>query len=221
MKKFLKKANRGIILACIISFIVVVYVAIDYISFASEKSKVNDTVTNYYTEILELNTKYKEWSKDSKDAFYELVDNYWSDAKSSLDWCTKKGSFMDEISYLFDDDNAVLNVSSAKCNIQNTKIKKIGPGYASVTFSYNVSVDGLSTSYFVTPSTIRSLSETDIEPYYDYDDMEHNNQQNTEGKNGTLTYSADATIQLHKENGKWKIIAIDAYENNSSFIEAE
>ena len=56
MKKFMKKANRGLLLTAVVLTVMIIYVLADYISFQSEKETINDTVNQYFTDIYQINT---------------------------------------------------------------------------------------------------------------------------------------------------------------------
>lgn len=223
MKKFLKKANRGLLLSAICLSILTIYVTADYISFQSQKDTINQTINNYYSAIYDSNTSQLKGSKEHSEEIKKIINDYWCDSETSLDWATNQSEMMDNVSQIFDGKDVVYDISKVDFNIKQIKIKKSGPGYASVELSYSASITGKSGSYTLTPSSYRILSEDMYEDEYMYDDEYSEEDENQEDdkedtpKEGTLSYQADATIELHKENGEWKICAIQAYDTYSSF----
>lgn len=225
MKKFFKKANRGLLLSAIVLLVVIIYIVADYVSFNSQKSTIRDVVENYYKDIYSLNTlkggKSDETCKKTKD----VIDKYWSDADSSLSWATYKNQLMSDAVNMFDktDTSTVFDNSAAEYNIQELKISKSGPSYALITISYSASITGKSNSNAITVAGMRTLYDAEDEDDESSNDENINDNENSadnkvESKEGTLNYSSkDAYIELHKESGKWKICAIDAYDSTSDF----
>lgn len=233
MKKFMKKANRGLLLTAVVLTVMIIYVLADYISFQSEKETINDTVNQYFTDIYQINTTADGDSENHKKEITNIIDSYWTYEKPSIDWCTTKSDMLNNVKYMFEDlklENIWLyDVSEVDFNINGLKVQKAGPGYAKVTLNYTASITGKAGSYVITPSNYRSLDYTysdQVYAIYDYNDIVENNlstekqEQLTQlqSKVGTLKYSVqEASIELHKEDGKWKICGFDAWEYESSF----
>lgn len=233
MKQFMKKANRGLLLTAVILTVMIIYVLSDYISFQSEKKTINDTVNKYFTEIYQINTYAKGNSENHKQEIIDIIDSYWTYENPSIDWCTQKSDMLNNVKYMFEElksENTWLyDVSNVDFNINGLKIQKAGPGYAKVTLAYTASITGKAGSYAITPSNYRVLDDTygdQVYDIYDYSNIADNNlskekqEQLTQlqNKEGTLKYSVrEASIELHKEDGKWKICGFDAWEYESSF----
>lgn len=228
MKKFLKKANRGLLLSAIILVVLVIYIVSDYFSFQSQKDTINQTVNNYFTDIYNANLTKTGTLTEHCDEIKKIIRSYWSDAETFDSWTTRQSDMIDYAEYLITDKEAVLDISDVNFSISQMKVKKIGPGYASVTLSYSVSITGKSNSYAITPSYCRILSENEDswDEDEDMDDLKDSTENNGTSKKepvlGTLKYSVpEAVIELHKEDGTWKICSFDAYSNSSSFVPAE
>lgn len=222
MKKFLKKTNRGLLLSAIVLAVLVIYVIADYFSFQSQKDTINQVVINYYNEIYDGNIEVSGASAENYDKFKNIIEKYWTDAESSSEWSIKKSDMMNFYNNVSNNTDVVFDISDVNISISNIKVKKIGPGYASVTLSFSVSATGMSDSFFMTPSNCRKLSE-DEEYYYDYEEYDVEPDENEEKPYlGTLKYNVtDAIVELHKEDGTWKICSIDAYSDYSTFVAAD
>lgn len=220
MKKFLKKANRGLILSSVVLVILVTYIIADYVSFQSQKDTINQVINNYYDEIYKTNTDSDGLSDSHHNKVKDIINTYWCDADSSLQWATNKSTMMEFASDIFTDQETVYDISDVDFKIRKIKIKKIGPGYASVSLTYTANITGMSNSCVLTPSNYRILSDYE-DDYYGYEDDASKNPEDAsteQPKKGTLSYTADdVTIELHREDGVWKICAINAYESSSSF----
>lgn len=218
MKKILKKANRGLLLSAVVLSILTIYVIADYVSFQSQKDTINQVIINYYDEICKTNVEPDALSAAHHEKVKDIIQTYWSDADTSLNWSTTKSDMMNFATELFTGDDIVYDITDVDYKTQNIKIKKTGPGYASVTLKYTTSITGMSDSHILTPSNLRVMSDSS-EDYYEDVETAIDTPESSENisQKGILTYSANVTIELHKDNGEWKICAIDAYENSSSF----
>lgn len=191
MKKFLKKANRGLILGAFALVSMIIYIIVDYSSFSNEKPQIKETVENYIGgayEVLEQNDyeALNEHIKASWTGEPVITTGYFEDKESMLTLyehlqADKQTGEYGEITY----------------SIEEMSIKKSGPNMACVTVNYSVSMEADCKADLVEPfcsfasNWFYSGEESDVIYIYD------------------IEY--EGSIYLRKEDGQWKIAQSDVW----------
>lgn len=140
MKRFLRRANRGLILAALILVGVIIYVLVDNAQFKSAEPEIQRQVKQYLEEVKTVNLK----DMDAKvDAARELVEKYWCDGSSGLSDSGLKMDRQEALEYLKQveaqggDHKQVTDYTDV---VRSVNVVKNGPGCAKATVAYDVSM---------------------------------------------------------------------------------
>lgn len=197
MKKFLKKANRGVLLAGFALFLLVIYIYVDYSGFSEEQPKIQETVENYIEDF------YKELSENDYEGIYKLVDEYWSDELIMLgnnryyeDKEALSQFFEENINYKHKD-----KYGETSCTINILTVSKLGPGMAKARVNYSAEMELGADTYYHSP--FLSYKESG----YGYDE-ENNNRYIY-----TVVYQFE--ICLRKVDDEWKLVQATGSEQDS------
>lgn len=226
MKKFLKRANRGLILGGIILVILVIYLVIDYATFSAQKDDIANVVKGYIAEIDALNTDADSFDEtkfdDTMAKIQTILDTYFCDKSGS------QGSYVYTKSKLYTEyaesktwvelqaDGS--SITDADYEYSNFSVKKNGPGsaYVTVNLTYNYVIEIPSASFnYDDADSEDSYVMADfgvfgptgfsfIDPEVSTYDLEASE---TITRNESLT--AIYYLELYKVDGEWKISNID------------
>lgn len=194
MKRFLKRANRGLILGAFAIVVLVIYIVVDYSNFNSEKPKIKEDVENYigdFYNCLEKNDleALKKHVKDSWTGEPVMQTSYYEDKNSMLT--------------LFDQAEAQ-NPSSKYGEITYTmdemSIKKSGPNMAYVTVKFTASIE-------------YGCCADIIEPFCPYVMCWYYSEEQNDDR---YVYEMDfeGSLYLRKEDGEWKISQSDVWSTS-------
>ncbi len=203
MKRFLKKANRGLLLGGLALILLIIYIIVDYSGFSEEKPKVKKTVENYIEKF------YEKLSANDYKGISELVDNTWS------------GETVVSAAYGYYDDKEELSQfferharedhegKYGKCSYEIDKltVSKAGPNISKVQFDYKATVEYDNSGDYLSP----------FEPYsagYWYDE-----EANDIRYEYMVTYEVEA--YLIKEDGDWKLVQCNSWQIDFTRYEKE
>ncbi|MCD8118581.1 MAG: hypothetical protein LUE29_03715 [Lachnospiraceae bacterium] len=226
MKKFLKRANRGLILGGIILVILVVYLVIDYATFSAQKDDIANVVKGYISEMDALNTDADSFDEtkfdDTLAKIQTILETY---------FCDKSGS---QGSYVYTKNKLYTNYQDSKTWVEiqaegsiitdadfeytSFSVKKNGPGSAYVTveltYNYVIEIPSASFNYDDTYGeddyvmadigVFGPAGFSFIDPEVSISVLESSE---TITRNESLT--ATWYVELYKVDGEWKISNID------------
>lgn len=208
MKKFLKRANRGLLLGGIILVALIIYIIIDYSRFSSEKDSIKNQIEGYmdnFFDYLEAN---------DYDSLLKLVNENWTGKPVMSDFyftdMTDMSSEISKAANLIsnEDIKSKYKVSDVSYRITSNSVKKAGPNMASVTLKYTITLNSPLSMDLILPFGI----------YYGYIS------DNTSSSDTTLyscTLEGEYTLYMYKENGTWKFSQNSGYDglNNMAAIQ--
>lgn len=140
MKRFLRKMNRGLILAALILVGVVIFVTVDNASFKRSKPVIQKQVEAYLEEVKRVNL---EPAEEKVDQAKELLEEYWCDGSNGMNMSYGQMSKEEGIAYLKrvkeqgGDRNQVVDYTDM---IRSVDIVKNGPGCAKAVVAYEASI---------------------------------------------------------------------------------
>ena len=202
MKRFLKKANRGILLGGFALILLVIYIVVDYSGFSNEKPKVKEAVENYIEKF------YEKMSANDYEAISELVDDTWANetvVSSAYGYYDEKK----DLSQFFESKAREEHEEKyGKCSYEIDKltVSKAGPNVSKVEFVYEATVEfGASGEYLspFEPYTSGWYNEEEEDTRYEYE----------------ITYEVEA--YLIKEDGDWKLVQCNSWQVNFMRYEKE
>lgn len=202
MKRFLKKANRGLLMGAFALFLLVIYVVVDYSGFNDEKPKVKEAVEDY------LDKFYEKLSDNDYKGICELVEDTWSDKTVASEVF---GYFDDKKKLSLFLENYANEKHSEKYGnclyeIDSMSVTKAGPNIAKVNFIYKATVEyGSSGSY--------------LSPFEPYNSVWYNEEENDAVYEYEITYEVKA--YLVKEDGTWKLTQCNSWQADSMYHEKE
>lgn len=195
MKKFFKRANRGLLLGGVILLVLIVYIIVDYSRFSSEKDTIKKQIESYmdsFLTCLEAND-YEAVLKLVNDNWTgkAVMNNYYfydiSDITAAVKNAKEQAS-TENPKYIYD-------VSDADYRITSTSIKKAGPNMATVTLKYTITLSSNLSLDLILP----------FQEFYGY------------GDDDTTRYSCvfegEYTLYMYKENGTWKFSQSSGYDS--------
>ena len=195
MKKFLKKANRGLLLGGLALFLLIIYIYVDYSGFDEEKTKVKEVVENY------IENFYMKMSQNDYEGIYELVDKSWSDEIiiTGEDYYYEDKENLSQFFEAHKSKTTKEQYGKVTSDIEMLSVSKIGPDMAKVEVSYSVNMEIGAESKYYSPFTSYSsrLYEDDIHKEYIY----------------KVEYFVN--VYLRKVDGEWKIVQCEGEETNS------
>ena len=136
MKRFLKRANRGLILAALILVGLLIYIQVDQYQFNSAKPEIEQMTRNYLEQVKEIN---KQQPQEKMEQTKALLDQYWTDGRN-LAMGINKDNMESYLEYRENKDFTVLEEYADR--VESVSAKKSGPQAATVTVSYEVSLQG-------------------------------------------------------------------------------
>lgn len=219
MKKYMKHANRGLLLTAVVLVIMIIYITVDYIQFATQKSAIQDVANQYIEAVFETNLESKD-PETAKDNYEGIINQYFTE-NGNTTYYLSKSSLLSDMEAMIQAESPVA-VTEAECQIKSISVKKSGTGSSNVHIEYSGTFVGRGDSIVLSPGGIGVMS--------DYDEMfggmynEGVAAEDTEKKDYTKKYSfsyqGEANMSLKKENGTWKIASLETNYYNSTFEEA-
>lgn len=208
MKKFLKRANRGLLLGGIIIFVLVIYIIIDYTRFSSEKDVIKKQVENYIDSFFSFleNEDYEELST--------LINNNWTLKPVMSDYYfTTKMDMLEiaetSINNLSDkNQKGYYDISDVTYRITSCSVKKAGPNMASVKLNYTATLNNYS-------PYMEIMLPFGICYSYTYDDFFN------EDIKYISTFESEYTLYMYKEDGAWKFSQCSGFDSQSVIEEVK
>lgn len=213
MKKFLRKANRGLILGGALIIGVTAYVAVDLNRFKEEKPIIEQTLKEYADAVEKFNItpdKYREYNitlgtEDSQKIaadWQAIIDEYWIDKKileNDIFYAYDDKSYLEKSVNYYIENKQRGYVTDISIDLTDCKIKKDGPNAAVMTCVANIYYVGLENSGIFTPGGYNN--------HYTYFD----NESPIEPKLMQTTFSEEITFFLEKKADDWKITKSETY----------
>ncbi len=213
MKKFLRKANRGLILGGALIIGVTAYVAVDLNRFKEEKPIIEQTLKEYADAVEKFNItpdKYREYNitlgtEDSQKIaadWQAIIDEYWIDKKileNDIFYAYDDKSYLEKSVNYYIENKQRGYVTDISIDLTDCKIKKDGPDAAVMTCVANIYYVGLENSGIFTPGGYNN--------HYTYFDSESP----IEPKLMQTTFSEEITFFLEKKADDWKITKSETY----------
>lgn len=211
MKKFLRKANRGLILGGVLIIGVTAYVAVDLNRFKEEKPLIEQTINEYADAVEKFNItpeQYRElnvkYSKDDSDKqiseFNKFADEYWISGVEVNDdlytWLIDKDYFRGSMRNLIDNKQRGY-ITDFSVDITDCKINKDGPNAAIVSCMANIYYVGTENSAVITPAGYNE--------HYTFFDPESP----IEPRVMQTSFSQDCNFYMERKSEGWKITKCD------------
>lgn len=212
MKRFLKKANRGIILGILLLVGTAVYIIIDLQQFKSERPEIESVLSDFVENIDEFSSVPAEYRFNDrtyegqvKDDFVkkynQFIDKYWTASDDNVNiysWSMKKpdmkSSVNDFISGLQDRTPVSCDFSLKTIN----SVNKDGPNRAVVEATVKADVQGTPDCVFLSPHGPTQYIWDDSEMTSSFDINASDNVYATE-------VEIDIVFQLKRTSEGWKI----------------
>ncbi|MCI8776806.1 MAG: hypothetical protein HFK00_05375 [Oscillospiraceae bacterium] len=228
MKRFLKKVNRGLVLAGLILIGFVIYIIFDMNSFKKNKPQIAQTLKEYISEIEDVavtpenlqNIDFKISASDKNEreiAVNELMSKYWTYEKGQqrMFYGMTRDDYKSMIMSQFNDDNHENNgngyITKWSAHTENVNISKAGPGYATVSLNCQIVAEFAGNPFFINPGYIM--------PVLDFSDnavvfSEHLSK---------ITYNGSYVFIMKKVGDKWKIAYTDwnGWNSNVTSLNSE
>lgn len=191
MKKFLKKVNRGIILACAVILCTAVYVAADTVRFKGEKPEVAQAVQQYLKEVRTVNLSAPA-ERETKTG--ELLEKYWTDNRQNGYFGYDRENMQAYLEYRKGSAYSEPEITDYTDRIRNLTVSQNGPGGAKVTADYSAS---LAMSVADTGYAVYGISGEDGSFV--------SSQPSGDGTGTVQNMECSLEFLLHHEDGQWKI----------------
>ncbi len=203
MKRFLKKANRGLILGAFALVALVIYIVVDYTSFNNEKPKIKEAVENYiggFYDVLEQN--------DFK-ALEAYVNEKWTSEPVMPTWYFEDKESMSTLFDTLEEEETYSEYGEITFDMNKLSIKKSGPDMACVEVNFTAEIEYGSRSDI-------------IEPFFPYLSCWYY-EENEELKDKRYIYEMDfeGSIYLRRIDGEWKISQSDVWSMDCTQHEKE
>lgn len=203
MKKFLKRANRGLLLGGAILIALIIYIVIDYSRFNSEKSTIKNQIESYMDSFFDCleNCDYEALSK--------LVNDNWTGKAVMSDYYFTDIADMSYgikcIANLMSNEDIKNNykVSDVTYRITSNSVKKAGPNMASVNLKYTITLSN-------NPSMDLAL------PFGSYGSYGYDDDSLSGGNQYTCIFEGEYTLYMYKEDGTWKFSQSNGYDQINS-----
>ncbi|MGN1481541.1 hypothetical protein [Porcipelethomonas sp.] len=211
MKKFFKKANRGLLLGGIVLVGFIAFVITDTISFKKNKPVIEDEIKSYVNSLESIAVTKDLSSNLLEKNINELISEYWTfsnEKNESYYYGVNQNEFKNNLEDITSEQEDGVWVSKWTAKVGEVSISKAGPGFAQVSFDCQIVAEFSGNAYLLTPCDAMTM---DCYAYYG------------ESVPSTLSrISVDGTYEatMTQKDGKWKICCVDAYGWNSSEITA-
>lgn len=204
MKRFLKRMNRGLVLAAVLLAGLIVYIMIDSAAFKSSVPEIQEQVETYLEAVKTVNLE--EPSRKTDDAKM-LLEQYWCGVESMMtdmgSAMTKSGG-LDYLNMLEEQGGDYTRLTGYKDMIGEVKVSKNGPGCAKATVNYSVSVE----SQQKLPEEGYRILGLQGDSYYYYGGGMTGNEDGTQ-----MDAQYILTFLFYEKDGGWKIGSVD-YESS-------
>ncbi len=220
MKKYMKHANRGLLLTAVVLVIMIIYIIVDYIQFATQKSAIQDVANRYIEAVFDANLENKV-PETAKDNYAGIVDQYFTENYNKT-YYLNHSSLQSQIEQVIQPKSPVA-ITEAECQIKSISVKKSGTGSSNVHIEYSGTFVGRGDSIVFSPGGIGVMSDYDDMfggMYYEDADAE-NTVEKDYTKNYNFSYQGEANMSLKKENGTWKIASLETSYYNATFEETD
>ena len=207
MKKFLKHANRGLLLGAFLIIALVIYIVIDYTRFSGEKDTIRSSIESY------MDSFFKNLENSDYDSLSTLIDESWTGKAVMSDYFFYDKTDMEaEVGTVTDsmdkNSKAEYDVSDVTYRITGCSIKKAGPNIAYVSLNYSATLNNYPSMELILP--FREFGS------YGIDDTSE----------GSLTkykciYDGEYTLYMYKDSGTWKFSQSNGYDSLNSMTEIQ
>lgn len=209
MKKFLKKANRGLLLGGIVLAGFVAFVITDTISFKKNKPVIEDEIKSYVSALESVGVT-KDADKDVLEKSIDaLISDYWTfsnEKNESYYYGLNQNEFKNNLELITSNQEEGAYVSKWTAKVGTINISKAGPGFAQVSFDCQIVAEFSGNAYLLTPGDAMTM---DCYAYY-------GESVPTELSKISVDRTYEATMT--QKDGKWKICYVESYGWNSSEI---
>lgn len=198
MKKFLKRANRGLLLAAVAAAGVAVFTLADNAGFDKDKPKLETLVREYLNEVKQVNLAAPA---DRQALAKALINEYWCETGERY---SMNGVLKDEMLNYIDSVSETADVTDYTDVERSLTVKKNGFRSAKAIIQYDVSMemDPLAGGY-----QILGLESG----YYYYGRAAGTTAQEEDGSTaGTVNKNLTVTLYLYEKDGEWKLGTADA-----------
>lgn len=195
MKLFIRRMNRGLILAAVILAGLVIYINVDNFRFREAKPDIKKQVENYLEEVKQVNLSPAE---ERVDQTKKLIETYWCDGKNGSVYRMAQMDRKETLEYLDHvKERGILwsQITEYTDVVQDIVVKKNGPGSAKAVVPYHASI-GFENALGDEGYQIFGLQG---DSYYYYGGTE----KAEDGKRMNVSYSV--TFLLYEKDGQWKI----------------
>lgn len=244
IKKFLKKLNRGLVLAGIVLVGFIIFIIVDKKNFNKDKVVIKDTLYEYLdsmTEVMvvkesdldENNIIKKEIREDKEKKISNLIGDKWGEAiyftgnySYYNDWLTSKSNVVKSIKETYGKSENPCNVISYIYNIKEIKISKYGSNGAVAKINGQDKIEVKGASEVIIPISGSVLNIYSSSLFDEYPKLRNLGKEelNKVLKNVTFDFNNQLfghEIYLVKEDGKWKISRANDYYGGSSGYHVE
>lgn len=218
MKRFLKRVNRGLVLALVLLIALTGYIVTDEIRFKAEKPEITKLMNQFLEDSSQMGIFPKEYQKigqpvpesvkeEKQKENIQMIETYWG-IDSSESWKQKKSDFIQMIDEMLNENSSgkgYISKWTARYSSDPT-IKKNGSNAAAVTAEYTVVVEYMGETAFNLPTEI--VRSSDISGDYHEEDENETNEENSDQLK-RVTFNGTMNLELEKQDGHWKIIRSD------------
>lgn len=198
MKKFLRRANRGLLLAAVAAAGVAVFTMADNAGFDKDKPKLEALTREYLEEVKQVNLAAPA---DRQALAKALINEYWCETGERY---SMNGALKDEMISYIDSVSETADVTDYVDVERSLTVKKNGFRSAKATIQYDVSMemDPLTDQY-----QILGLERG----YYYYGSSAETAAQAENGSTaGTVNKNLTVTLYFYEKDGEWKLGTADA-----------
>lgn len=198
MKKFLKRANRGLILSAAAAAGVAVFTLADNAGFSKDKPELEALTRQYLEEVKKVNLAAPA---DRSALAKALINDYWCDTGEGY---SMNGALKDEMLDYIENYQDSASVTDYVDVERSLNVEKNGFRSAKATVEYDVSMemDPLSREY-----QILGLESG----YYYYGDLTGTAEQAQDGSSaGTVNKNLTVNLYFYEKDGEWKLGTADA-----------
>lgn len=196
MKRFLRRLNRGLVLAALVLVGLVIFITVDNTRFKKSKPEIQKQVEEYLKEVKRVNL---ESGKRKAEEAQTLMEKTWCNEGNGLDnnytlFTKDEGlSYLKTVENMGGDRNTVIDYTDI---IRSVSIEKSGPGCARATVAYEAS---LGFEHALDSDGYRIYGLQSDGYYFGYG----GEQQEEEHRRLNISYSL--SFLLYEKDGQWKI----------------
>ncbi len=220
MKKFFRKANRGLILGGLLTAGLTIYIITDLNNFKTEKPLIEETVKEYASALSdfnitpekyrELNVKYSaEDSEKRIKEFAGFTDKYWLSVDDAVNemfgWASLKEDFAESMKLVTDDISRGY-ITEFSVDLSGCKINKDGPGCAVMTCDASIYFEGTENCAIICPGG------------YDNSYQWTDDESTAEPEVVKTSLTQECTFNLERTSDGWKITRCEFYDNECDIV---